>query len=279
MINFNVIDLTTCGFLVVKNFLDYTDIDRLLNDYQFRRKNADATVHLKEHTLSKSGPHRLEDKIIPLIDLISAETDIKIDLLGPNGMYFDTVSANLPWHQDHESYYTWQTGYHQVNFWIPLVKPDAKMSGLKVVPMDTLKLRIGSLFGQRILDQGAKRFIPDGDITHVIDDEQGDTFDLPVNIDTIAEILDMNPGDMLVTRGDVVHATQDCTTQRVALSIKAVDGNHYIQKQQFINQCEVKKNALNGNFYGIKKISDRFNAGEEQILIHDMYNGRIQKEK
>ena len=279
MTDFNIRDIETRGFLVVKNFLGHTDIDRLLNDYQLRRENADSKVYLREHTLSKSGWHRLEGKIIPLIELISAETDIKIDLLGPNGMYFGTATANLPWHQDHESYYTWQTGYHQLNFWMPLVKPDAKLSGLKVVPMDTLKLHIGSVFDQRILDQAAKRFIPDGDITHVIDDEQDDTFDLPVNIDTIAETPVIEAGDALLVRGDVIHATQDCTTQRVALSIRAVNGNHYIQKQQFINQCKVKKNVLDGNFYGIKQISDRFNAGEEQILIHDVYNGRIQKEK
>lgn len=279
MTGFDITDLTTRGFLVVKNFLSDVEINRLLQDYQVSYNNKDDNINIVKYAMLKSGRHGLESKITEIVKKINQLTDIKIDLIGGNGRYFDTTLAEIGWHQDHEPYYNWQTGYHQVNFWMPLVKPTAELSGLKLVPMDVLEANIGSLFDQRILDQGAKRFIPDGSITHVIDDEQGDTFDLPVNIDTIAEILVMDPGDMLVTRGDIVHATQDCTTQRVALSIRAVDGNHYIQKEQFINQCETKKNVLDSNFYGVKKITDRFNAGQEQILIHDVFNGRIQKEK
>lgn len=279
MPDFDITSLETQGFLVVKNLLNTADIDRLLADYKQQRNHAGDVVQIKDRTLLKSGTHGLEDKIIPLINLIAQHTDIQLDLIGPTGTYFDTSLANLGWHQDHESYYYWQTGYHQVNFWIPLVKPHAELSGLKVVPMHTLKSHIGSLFDQRILGQGAKRFVPDGNVTHVIDDECGDKFDLSVNIDAIAQAPAMQPGDVLIVRGDVIHATQDAASHRVTLAVRTVDGNRYVNKQQFQSQCDFKKFVLGANAHSTKKMNDQFSTANDQVLIHDLFKGRIQKEK
>ena len=275
MLDFNIKDLETRGFLVVKNFLNKADIDRLLVDYNMQRDRSSDVVKLKDQTVLKSGIHDLEYKIVPLVNLINQHTKLQIDLIGPTGMYFDTKLVKLMWHQDHESYYTWQTGYHQVNFWMPLIKPDANTSGIKVVPMDRLRSKIGELFDQRILDQGAKRFQPSVDITHVVDDETGDKFDLPINIDSIAESPSLIPGDLLMIRGDVIHATQDNLNHRVTVAVRTVDGSRYVTKQRFQNQCEFKKHLLDANFWSTKKITDQFNKGVEQILIHDLYKGRI----
>lgn len=279
MLDFDIANLETQGYLVVKNLLNNTDIDRLLADYETQRNLVSDVVQIKDHTLLKSSQHGLEGKIIPLIDLISKHTNIQLDLIGPTGTYFDTNLANLGWHQDHEPYYYWQTAYHQVNFWIPLIKPHADQSGLKVVPMHTLKSHCGSLFEQRILGQGAKRFVPDNNVTHVIDDEHGDKFDLPVNIDAIAQAPAMQPGDVLIARGDVIHATQDVASHRVTLAVRAVDGNRYVNRQQFQRQCGFKKFVLDANAQSTKKINDQFGTNTDQVLIHDLSKGRIQKEK
>lgn len=279
MLDFNIKDLETQGWVVVKNFLSSTDIDRLLVDYKTQRDYSSNIIKIKDNTLLKSSEHGLENKIIPIIELIVRSTDIQLDLLGPNGIYFDTTLAELSWHQDHESYYTWQTGYHQVNFWIPLIKPNPTVSGLKVISMDVLRSKIGSLFEERILDKGAKRFFPNGSNTHVIDDETGDEFDLPINIDSIADAPGLSSGDLLMVRGDVLHTTQDNLSHRVTLAIRAVDGNRYIQKQQFFNQCKMKKYVLDSNFHSTKQINDQFGSNNDQVLIHDVFKGRIQKEK
>ena len=279
MTDFDITDLTTRGFLLVKNFLTNDEIQQRLQDYQVAYSDKENSISVKKYVLLKSGIHSLEPTIIKVVEKINQLTDIQIDLIGPTGRYFDTSLSEIGWHQDHEPYYNWQTGYHQVNFWMPLVKPDAKLSGLKVVPMDVLQAKIGNLFNQRILDQGAKRFIPDGDITHVIDDEQGDTFDLPVNIDTIAETPVIEAGDALLVRGDVIHATQDNLNQRITLSVRTVDGSRFVDRQRFESQCDFKKFVFGTTPASSKRLLDRFAEGHDQIQIHDLFRGRIQKEK
>jgi hypothetical protein len=162
---------------------------------------------------------------------------------------------------------------------MPLIKPDSNLSGLRVVPMDILRSKIGNLFDQRILDQGAKRFIPSGNSTHVFDDETGDEFDIPVNIDTIAVAPTIAPGDVLLIRGDVIHATQDNINHRVTLAVRSVDGSRYVDKQRFLNQPNMKKKVLDANFHGTKKIIDQFASGKDQLLIHDLFKGRIQHDE
>ncbi len=279
MLDFNITDLETRGFLVVKNFLTDSEIQQRLQDYQVAYDDKENGINITKNVLLKSGRHGLEPKIIEIVEKINQLTNIKIDLIGPNGRYFDTTLAEIGWHQDHEPYYNWQTGYHLVNFWMPLVKPSAEISGLKVVPMDVLRLKIGDLFEKRILNQGAKRFMSDGDVTHGWDDEHGDTFDLPVNIDTIAETPLIEAGDVLLIRGDVIHATQDNLNHRITLSVRTVDGNHYVNRQQFQTQCDFKKFVFDSTQGSTKRLLDRFASGQDQIQIHDLFTGRIQKEK
>lgn len=278
MLDFNITDLSTRGFLVVKNFLTDDEIQQRLQNYQVAYNDKENNISVKKYVMLKSDAHGLEPKIIKIVEKINQLTDIQIDLIGPKGRYFDTSLSEIDWHQDHEPYYNWQTGYHQVNFWIPLVKPAAELSGLKVVPMDVLQSKIGPLFNQRILNQGAKRFIPDGDITHVMDDEQGDTFDLPVNIDTIAETPVVEAGDVLLLRGDVIHATQDNLTHRITLTVRTVDGSRFVSRHKFESQCDFKKFVFNTTPASSKRLLDRFAEGHDQIQIHDLFTGRIQKE-
>jgi ectoine hydroxylase-related dioxygenase (phytanoyl-CoA dioxygenase family) len=275
MIDIDLTDLKTRGYAVVKNFLTDLEIQQQLQDYETQKNNQSGQVKIKNYSLLKAGrEHNLTDKIKRLLDSIAQQTDISVDLVGPTGMYFDTQLANIGWHQDHESYYVWQTGYHQINFWIPLIKPCSTTSGLCVVPMDTLKTHIGDLFEQRLLDQGAKRFNPTGNVTRVIDDEYGDEFDLSINIEHIAVAPEMQAGDVLLVRGDVIHATQDSDTNRVALAIRAVDGNRTVDRARFQQQCNMKKFVLEANPSN-KKIINHFAAGNNQFVIHDFYKGRI----
>lgn len=273
---YDITDLETRGFLVIKNFLQDLEIALLLQDYHKQLGNGSNHVTIKKYSLLKAGEHDLTDKIKTVVDQINSCTDISIDLVGPSGMYFDTNLVDTTWHQDHESYYIWQTGYHQVNFWMPLIKPCESQSGLKVIPMDRLKMQMGDLFDQLILDKGAKRFVTSDNITHVFDDEQGTEFDLPFSLDDFAEIPSMNAGDVLLMRGDVIHATQDTTTHRVSLSVRTVDGTRTIQREKFFNQCSMKKFVLDANSQGTKRIVDQFELGNDSLVIHDLFRGRVQ---
>jgi len=275
MNNFNTTELETQGFTVVKKFLTDTEIQAQLQDYNAQKHNQHSKIKIKNQSILKAGTeHNLTSKIKILLDQITQQTDITIDLVGPTGTYFDTQLAEFPWHQDHEPYYVWQTGYHQINFWIPLIKPYSTMSGLCVVPMDVLKTHIGDLFEQHILDQGAKRFIPTDHYTRVIDDESGHDFKLPVNINSIAVAPEMQAGDVLLVRGDVIHSTQDSDTNRVTLAIRTVNGNKTVDRAKFQQQCDMKKFVLEANPSN-KKIANHFAAGNDQFVIHDFYKGRI----
>jgi ectoine hydroxylase-related dioxygenase (phytanoyl-CoA dioxygenase family) len=275
MIDVDLTDLKTRGFAVVKNFLTDLEIKPQLQNYEIQKNNQSSQIKIKNYSVIKaSTEHNLTDKIKRLLDKVAQQTDISINLVGPTGVYFDTQLVNTGWHQDHLSYYTWQTGYHQINFWIPLIKPCPTMSGLCVVPMDTLKTHIGDLFEQHILDQGAKRFIPTDNRTHVIDDDSGHEFELPVNLNDIAVAPELQAGDLLIVRGDVIHTTQDSDTNRVALAIRAVDGNKAVDRTKFQQQCNMKKMLLDADS-GTKKINNYFAAGHNQFVIHDLYRGRI----
>lgn len=275
MLDIDLTDLKTRGYAVVKNFLTESEIQQQLQDYETQKNNQSRQVKIKNYSLLKAGcEHNLTDKIKRLLDAVAQQTDIIVDLVGPTGMYFDTQLADITWHQDHLSYYVWQTGYHQINFWIPLIKPCSTMSGLCVVPMDVLKTHIGDLFEQRILNQGAKRFRPTDNLTCVLDDERGDEFELPVNIARIALAPEMQAGDVLLVRGDVIHATQDSDTNRVALAIRAVDGNRTVDRAKFQQQCDMKKFILESNPSN-KRITDYFAAGNNQFVIHNLFKGRV----
>lgn len=275
MNNSNATDLETRGFVVVKNFLSTAEIQHQLADYNIQKSNNSKQIKVKSYSLIRSGTeHKLTDKIKSLFDNIKQQTDISLDLVGPTGLYFDTGLAELGWHQDHESYYVWQTAYHSVNFWIPLIKPCANLSGLRLVPMDVLQTHIGELFTQRMLNQGAKRFITAGNITRVFDDDYGIEYDLPVNIDTIAVAPDLEAGDALLVRGDVIHSTQDADTYRVALGIKTVNGNLSVHRDKFQEQCNMKKLIL-GAWGTNKRIADYFLDGNDQFIIHDFFKGRV----
>lgn len=272
--SYDITDLETKGFLVIRNFLQDAEIQPLLHDYHKQLSNNNH-INIKNYSLLKAGEHGLTDKIKTIVELINSCTNISIDLVGPSGMYFDTNLVDTSWHQDHESYYTWQTGYHQMNFWMPLIKPCESQSGLKVIPMDRLRIQMGDLFDQLILDKGAKRFVTSDNITHVFDDEQGTEFDLPFSLDDFAETPELAAGDVLLIRGDVIHATQDTTTHRVTLSVRAVDGTRVIQREKFFNQCSMKKFVLNANSQGTKRIVDQFELGKDSLVIHDLFRGRI----
>jgi ectoine hydroxylase-related dioxygenase (phytanoyl-CoA dioxygenase family) len=275
MIDLDITGLETQGFAVVKKFLTDDEIQHQLQDYEVQKHNQRSQIKIKNYSLLKAGTeHNLTDKIKILLELVKQQTNISIDHVGPTGMYFDTQLASHLWHQDHESYYVWQSAYHSINFWMPLIKSCPIRSGLRVVPMDILKTHIGELFDQRILNQGAKRFNVINNVTHVHDDEVGDEFELPVNINDIAVAPILEAGDLLLIRGDVIHATQDADTYRVSLAVRTVDGTCVVDRKKFETQCAMKKFVIDSN-PSTKKIIDYFEAGNNQFAISDLYKGRI----
>jgi ectoine hydroxylase-related dioxygenase (phytanoyl-CoA dioxygenase family) len=123
----------------------------------------------------------------------------------------------------------------------------------------------------RITNAGACRYTPVDDHTEVHDDDTGEVFTIPVNLETIKITPKLAPGDLLMLRGDTIHRTQDNLTRRVALSMRCTNGNHVVNKTKILNGCEYKKTIIQYNKDMYATILERFGE-QEEITINNMFN-------
>jgi ectoine hydroxylase-related dioxygenase (phytanoyl-CoA dioxygenase family) len=224
-------------YAVIKNWLTDDEISEFLYDYKASAKSANnkwQLVRASENLLEKHKPKIMD---------VCKQTGLDVDFLTSIAIYTDTSWTNWPWHQDHESFYFYQQHKNYLNFYVVLEKEDASLSGLSVVPMNALQEVIPE-FMHKIVNCGARRFFPEEDSTLVYCDETGEEFTLPVNIDTIAEHPELNAGDLLLIRGDVIHKTQDNLKSRTAVSIRCTQGSTVISKEKLLAGCDVKQKLL-----------------------------------
>jgi hypothetical protein len=193
---------------------------------------------------------RFHRKLKGVTDAVYATTGINADA-DAGGAYFSTVKGvNFSWHQDHESYFTYQQHRDYLNFYIPVVKPDAALTNLCLIPMDRLQAQIPEHF-EKLLGAGAKRFYPEGSETRVYDDENGLEYTLPVSFEELKVTPEIGPGDLLLLRGDVIHRTQDTDTGRVAVSFRRTSSTAVISKANLQKGGLKKKEMMqkNGDLY------------------------------
>lgn len=207
------------GFLVVRQFLSNEDIAMVRDDYLSQanasRKNGNYDLQFTTGSLLS----HFEPKLRAVSDAIRAATGIDTDTTVA-GIYFAIERGiGFPWHQDHESYFLFQNHYNNLNFYIPILKPDATKSNLSVVPFDSLR-KASSEFGSRLKGGGAATFRSNGLETEVVDDENDVKYTMPFDINRLAATPDLNAGDLLLLRGDMIHRTQDTDTPRVAVSFR-----------------------------------------------------------
>jgi hypothetical protein len=263
----NLKKLDSIGYVYIPNFLSASELKLLRSEYQHSK-----VVENKNYALvhSEIAKKILGKKLKALIDQVTAETNLTINHLCPTINYTDTKNLFFDWHQDHESYYVYQQSQEHLNFYIPIIKPDVKLSGMQLVPMDKVVDYLVGPQVERIVNYGATRFVPHSTYTHVIDEETGKDFNIPVNINTIADTPEIGEGDLLLIRGDVIHKTQDNNTRRVAISIRAINGDAPVSLTKLKSGCETKQRYLtqNSNYYdGIfqlfeQKQTDKLPASE-----------------
>jgi ectoine hydroxylase-related dioxygenase (phytanoyl-CoA dioxygenase family) len=157
------------------------------------------------------------------------------------GAYFKTEPVqNLPWHQDAFGYYTCQNHWDYLNFYIPIIKPDKKKSNLSVVPCSTLEKKFPNLYN-RIKGKGATKYIANDDKTEVIDEYLGEKiYEMNCSIDDISITPELEPGDLLLMRGDIIHKTQDIETERVALSVRMISPDQLVSYKKLIKGSNMK---------------------------------------
>jgi hypothetical protein len=211
------------GYVVVPGFLSADEVAALAQDF-FAVPWLDRHRYVFKH-MSRPLLERFRPKIQALAEQARQRRTVVL-----NGFYFATkVALNgttqdqvFSFHQDRESYYLWQTHAEYLNFYIPLVKPVRDRSNLTVLPFDRLRQHCPTAWA-KLLGKGAHMVEDRGGGTTIIDESiDGNDLTVDVALRELAETPPLEPGDLLLLRGDVVHKTQDAETDRVAISFRTI---------------------------------------------------------
>jgi len=259
-VNFN--DLLTKGYVVVKSFLDSETIELLVNDYN--RKQDSGNKNYLYYQMSNAARLVVERNALAIANTIKELGILNADLTTPASIYLSPEAKYFDWHQDHEPWYIYQQLHQYLNFNMPIIKPDPKLSGVSVIPFDILETVLPE-YVNRFKHNGATRFIASENSTKVYNDNDGTEFTLPINIDSISVSPELMPGDLLLWRGDLIHKTQDALTHRVAASFRITNRDALINKNILLSGCESKKGFIQRNselFNRALAVFDKFETDE-----------------
>jgi hypothetical protein len=250
----NWTDLTTVGYVHVRNFLSSNELRFVQREYLRHRgehlhqrdwSEKDASYNVTP--ISPIVNWHLEGKLRGVGQEVRAATGITADL-NTSGVYFDTgAGIDLDWHQDHESYFTYQQNYNYLNYYIAVLKPDATRTNLCVVPWTRMKSALPAEQYAKLPGGGARRFIPRQSATVVYDDEIGEELLLPVDIEELKDTPELEEGDLLLLRGDVIHRTQDTETDRVAMSYRWTCASATVSRLRLQSGSEEKRRMIQNN--------------------------------
>jgi ectoine hydroxylase-related dioxygenase (phytanoyl-CoA dioxygenase family) len=233
--------LMTRGFVVVTEFLSKQELDVLCEAYRVaRRADVARYVALEPDPAAIASVLGRAEVLLPEI---RRATQSRTDTLVDQGVFFATEHMNLDWHSDYKSYYLFQDHRHHLSFWVPIIKPDRRRSGLSIVPMDRLRERAEAVFAL-LQGRGTTRY-EDG-FFHYEEDGHDRRMRSPVDLEDLEESPELAPGDALVFRSDVLHRTQDTETARVALGLRALWGDHSLRRAVLLSGSPGKRKRLLG---------------------------------
>ena len=224
--------------MIARSFLSLSEVEAFVHDYEAVSGRPSKLAAYYTGVVSPAVAKPLSQKIEQLLPVIRRESgNLANTVSQANGMYFPTSRTELYWHIDTLSYFVRQDHYHLINFWIPIIKPDAKRSGLSLIPMDRLAAGAPAVH-EMMLGRGAARFLDD----RVISERDGRVVETmsPLGPDALAESPEMRPGDAIIVRGDVFHKTQDVETNRVAISIRAYNNDQILDRDALLTMSQCK---------------------------------------
>jgi hypothetical protein len=244
----NLKDLENKGFILLKNCIKESDINLMKTAYLNAPVSSNNNYnYIRKSKLCKDLGNDIFNLITDAMRIISNETNINCDTL-LEGYYWPTGKNGVlfPWHQDHEPYYMNELNYNYLNFYIIVEKEQIENANLALVPFNSLsndlvkllEKRGGTIYGsgknikERTLSLCEKYNTESfGSIginkmdsyDFVIRDSMtGLIAPLPINFEDIKEIPQLQVGDMLIMRGDLIHRTQNNLCNRLALSLRCV---------------------------------------------------------
>jgi hypothetical protein len=258
-------DLMTRGFVVIKNFLDSTDIQDLQNEYDFKKNLIlnNNRYHWSDLTPAiKNKIYSVARKIVPTHVICMS-------------MFFNNKKINFGWHQDHEIQYLWQST-QELNFWIPIIKQHPTQDGISLIDFEELKSHLsleiytqllnGTAGGFKLLDNEHTLWHNESIWRDEVDQQKTV---LPINFDQIAVTPEISPGDVLLLRGNVIHRTQEPITERTAVSVRCFPKNYVLSKEKFCSGPPIKQKYLKNLQYFSLPFNQRFDQ-DPYVTIEDM---------
>jgi hypothetical protein len=238
-------DLETRGFVHIPAFLSPDELAACRADYAEQPVDA-GNRNYELATASERGVGPVRHRIIEVLTAVNANTRLNVDQI-LDGTYFATTRGIVfNWHQDHESYFTCQNHFDYLNFYLPIVKPLRNKTNLCVVPFDVLERESPKTF-RRVVRGGACTTYDLGGRQLVMQDQLGVTHLVRVNLNQLAYTPQLDEGDLLLMRGDILHKTEDNDTDRVSLSIRAANSGTMVRRAQLADGGLVKASVMSRN--------------------------------
>jgi len=251
------------GYILIKSFIDNSDINaELLHFLSEAEKFSDGVItpipqpYMAAVTkrISSTLPYLAKELNIQIATNRFGYCAIRIDksaeepqLKNPFNYHQDPKVAPggvLNWHIDHYSYYLNKDHTNWLICYIPIFKPSKELANLAIVPTDVVKQHDPYLY-QQIAGRGAMRFrcaepdtlewfklrFPNQSIKvgdwFAIDDYNDASPGFKLNFDLEAHkvVPQLEVGDLLIMRADVIHRTHDAGTDRISVRCDAIPWN------------------------------------------------------
>ena len=261
------------GYCHMKSFLSPDEINGLRQFYE----NAPPPSNNLYPTLDIGlVPDTIDKSVMDKLHALHAEV-FPGELFIDESMTFFPVlptepsrSVNLPYHQDHESFFLCNEHYHYLNAWMILEKGDPQHSNLTIIPFDALASKSPLL---RDYCRGNGATVVSGD--YLQNDNLGTWYKLDFKIDDIAVTPHMEVGDLLLIRGDILHRTQNQLTHRVALSLRAVRAGAVLERRALYSGSTAKLWVLAKNHHVYGCVDFVFNRmGVDLITMSDYISNK-----
>ena len=177
---------------------------------------------------------------------VNANTSLKVDQILDGNYFATTRGIVFNWHQDHESYFTWQNQFDYLNFYLPIVKPLRNKTNLCIVPFDVLETREPQDVpprgaGRRVHDLRSRR-PADRDAGSARRHSSGSRQPERAGVHAAAR-----RGRSAADAGDILHKTEDNDTDRVSLSIRAANSRTMVRRAQLADGGLVKASVMSRN--------------------------------
>ena len=250
------------------SFLSEMELHSCREDFALQRVGkANRNYTSASRSVTDSLTHRVQE----VLALVARDTNLRVDR--PLGAaYFATGRRmGFGWHQDHESFFTVQNHYDYLNFYIPIVKPRKDKSNLSIVPFDVLERERPDTF-RKVVRGGANSYVPMGYGTLVSLDDTGSLHWMPGVLDRMAHTPQLDAGDLLLLRGDIVHRTEDQETERVSLSFRAASSESMVHRSRLVRGSWIKTVLMARNN---KELYERMfrafdDAGKGAMTMHQL---------